>query len=68
MHWNAACSWREGHETQYSRTASAPEVHSCTYNVNWGEPERAPHKRYSNVHNIWYMYGPWYVCHPHATS
>ena len=25
---------------------------------NWGEPERAPHKRYSNARNIpvWYMY------------
>ena len=22
----------------------------------WGEPERAPHKRYSNARNIWYMY------------
>ena len=28
-----------------------------TYTCNWGEPERTPHKRYSNVHNIWYMYG-----------
>ena len=24
--------------------------------VNWGEPERAPHKRYSNARNIWYIY------------
>ena len=23
---------------------------------DWGEPERAPHKRYSNARNIWYMY------------
>ena len=29
---------------------------------NWGEPERAPHKRYSNARNIWYMYICIYIC------
>ena len=31
---------------------------------NWGEPERAPHKRYSNACNIWYMY----ICMVHLSS
>ena len=29
---------------------------SIMLKLYWGEPERAPHKRYSNARNIWYMY------------
>ena len=30
---------------------------------NWGEPERAPHKRYSCARIVYYIILLWYVCH-----
>ena len=35
-------------------------VHYCCVLCYWGEPERAPHKRYFNAHSV-YMYVLWYV-------
>ena len=35
---------------------------------NWGEPERAPHKRYFNVRSVHIMDLGTYVRHPRAAS
>ena len=51
-----------GCQHQYNRYSSDHHLQK----INWGEPERAPHKRYSHARNICmyiYMYGTTpYIC------